>query len=802
MSRTLPPLDNSVNTGNTTKWKRLVEMRPRELVYRLYKEAIFRFDKWRWQNERSEICDEELLHAFGLDWNEDSPELSYQALRRYLSDTVANRFYFRPAQRSKIVQLVKERFPHWIKTMCAQADKICQHRFQLLALDELYLGEQINWHRDPETNNCWSQRHWIDMRLLMPQTAADPKVIWELNRHQQLLWLGVAYCYSGNESYVNEYLSQLESWLQQNPYQLGINWASSLEIAFRTINWFWALLLFIDSPRLHNKFLIHIVNSLVQHLTAIYRNPSIYSSPNTHLIGEACALYIGGLLFAEHRAAKRWRDFGRRILRAEIERQLYADGGHKEQSAYYHCYTIEFYLLALLLARRNGEPRDDVIQERLERACEYLMQICQPSRELTAFGDEDGGRILMIGTHSYRYPKDLLAIAAIYFARSDFKYMAGEFQEAALWLLGPSALSRFEMLTAAPPKYTSVCLRDSGHVALRADWSPYANYLLFHCPQHTHLPGHSHADCLSFELSSGGSKRIIDSGTYRYNNGLAARNYFRGTSAHNTICIDGVEQSWPGDVFKWRRQAEARLLQTVFSSMVDYVIGEHNGYLSLPSPCLHRRAILFARPYYFIVWDELIGTDRHECESFFHFGAAQIEQDQSGWLLVSYQDGLRLLIAPLASIPLEVDTITVDEETGKGWCSPGYGRKEPCLSLRLRQQTALPMTILTLLFPYQAEPPIVESYKLSIPNSLGLRVITKASDDIIIYSPCSTEIKNLFGQINFVGERLWLHTDKERLCGALAINARLLEYDRQRIFRVAQALPHFVWEEAVSHKQQ
>src|SRR5262249_23148180 len=148
----------------------------------------------------------------------------------------------------------------------------------------------------------------------------------------------------------------------------------------------------------------------------------------------------------------------------------------------------------------------------------------------------------------------------------------------------------------------------------------------------TFLPGHTHADYLSIELASGGRARMIDSGTYRYNRSLELRNYFRGTSAHNTLRIDGIDQSLPADAFKWQRQAEARILQTVFSPVADFACAEHNGYMQLAEPCQHRRAVLFARPDYFVVWDEVRGTGEHDYENFFHFGDANIEQTERGWL--------------------------------------------------------------------------------------------------------------------------------------------------------------------------
>jgi hypothetical protein len=770
-------------------------MGPREITYRFYKEMTFRFDKWRCGYGNLEISDEDLIRAFGLDWLEAQSELTLQNLRRYLRDTVAPRFYFNAARQAEYAQFVSAHYPHWIERAQEQANKICQHRFQLLGLEEMQLGESIDWQRDPETGRQWPRKHWIDIAMNGAGAAGDPKVIWELNRHQQLLWLGLAYFYTGDESYVNEYVYQIESWIEQNPYQIGINWASSLEVAFRAINWCWAVCFFINSTRLHNENILRIMKSLIQHMEAIAHNPSIYTSPNTHLIGEACALYIGGLLLAEHRSARSWRALGASLLCSEINRQFDKDGAHIEQSAYYHCYAIEFYLMVAALAHRNGIAIDEAMGAGLSRACEYLMQICQPCGELAAFGDEDGGKALMIGASNYRRPADLLATAAALFARGDFKYCAGEFQEATFWLLGAQSADRFADIKAMPSQHNSISLNAAGHAVLRENWSRDANYLLFHCPRKRSLNGHMHADCLSFELASGGRMRLIDSGTYRYNSSNYLRNYFRGVSAHNAVRINGLDQSQPGDTFKWRNQAQARISRSYYSAVADYVVGEHNGYSSIANPGLHRRAALFARPDYFVIFDEFLGSGEYDFESFLHFGAAQIEQIDRGWLNIYYPDGKKMLVAPLADQALAVEIIPCQEDGSSGWYSRAYGNKERGLSLRLHYRSVAPISMATILIPYQHLSPNIEMHSLGLPNSLCARVQQGDFDDLVIYSHLGGEFHKVVGNISFIGERLWLRARQNRIHSAFAINAKFISYDKKIILNDRSKHSHFVWQE-------
>lgn len=778
-------LNKEVKGG--AKLQRLIEMSPREIGYRLYKELAFRFDRWRVGHKRPEISDQEIMEAFNLPWFDIQPELSYQTLRRYLCESVAPRFFFNPIRRGEYARYVRAQHPEWVESARAQADLICTHRIPLLGLGEIQIGDAIDWHCDPQTGRRWPKRHWLDIPIASNEATGDPKVIWELNRHQHLVWLGLAYCYTEDESYVNEFIYQIESWIEQNPCQIGINWASSLEIAFRAINWFWSLFFFINSPRLPTALVVRMMKSLTQHLDAIAHNPSIYSSPNTHLTGEVCALYIGALIFAEHKRAARWRKFAEQVLKQEIERQLYKDGGHKEQSAYYHCYTVEFYLLAVALMRRNGITVDSAIWQGLERACEYLMHICQPGRELAAFGDEDGGKALMIGTRSYRHPADLLASAAIIYNRGDFKQCAGQLPEATLWLMGSDARTRFDSIAAHSPRQCSTGFSAAGHVALRADWSTKANYLLFHCPGRTPLAGHRHDDSLSFELASGGRLRLIDSGTYRYNGCERARRHFRGTSAHNTVRIDGLDHSQSSDTFKWARLAEARLLQTIFSAPVDYAAGEQNGYMSLPNPCLHRRAVLFARPDYFVLFDEFKGHGEHDFESFFHCGEAQIEQTVRGWLRINYDDGERLLIVPIARDQLMVELLP--DSDCEGWRSRAYGHKERCLSIKLQQRSAVPREVITLLIPFRDQEPSVEAVKTD--NGLCAHINYLGSDDYIMCARGAGSQR--FGAISFTGERLWLRARGGVARAVFALDASHIQFHNRVILQNPSNLPHYIW---------
>src|SRR5437879_10996711 len=136
----------------------------------------------------------------------------------------------------------------------------------------------------------------------------------------------------------------MEIWIEQNPKWDGINWQSSLEIAIRSTSWLWTIFFLLRSQSLGEASLRRICSSLFAQLDHVYRYPSVYTSPNTHLIGEAAALFIGGLLFQGFPPAEVWYRFSSATLVREMQRQFSSEVAYGEASTYYHCYASAFYL--------------------------------------------------------------------------------------------------------------------------------------------------------------------------------------------------------------------------------------------------------------------------------------------------------------------------------------------------------------------------------------------------------------------------------------------------------------------------
>jgi hypothetical protein len=165
------------------------------------------------------------------------------------------------------------------------AELILQHRFPLLGVT-IDTGPEIDWRRDYLHGVTTGTEYFRRVPYLDFTRVGDHKVVWELNRHQHLPLM------IGRREYVEEAFRQLDSWMQQNPFLRGINWASALEVAFRALAWarFWQLAGSEMRQDLRERFL----NCLYQHGHYLEINLSVYFSPNTHLLGEAVALHALG----------------------------------------------------------------------------------------------------------------------------------------------------------------------------------------------------------------------------------------------------------------------------------------------------------------------------------------------------------------------------------------------------------------------------------------------------------------------------------------------------------------------------
>jgi hypothetical protein len=513
----------------------------------------------------------------------------------------------------------KSRWPETAQRLIEKADRIAEGKFDLLGFKNLSFGNPIDWHFEPLSGKRIPLQHWSKLDYLDAEVAGDKKIIWELNRHQYLMTLGQAYLLTGDERYALVLTAHLDAWMDANPPKLGINWASSLEVAFRSMSWLWAFHFFKSSPSLSPETYKRAVKFLYLSARHLESYLSTYFSPNTHLTGEALGLFYLGTLLPEFRKAKRWQELGRRILIEQLPIHVKRDGVYFEQSSYYHRYTTDFYIHFLLLSRANNVELPRVVEETLVLLLNHLMYITRPDGTTPFFGDDDGGRLAMLDTRAANDFRGTLGTGSVLFDRGDYKLVAGDAAEELLWLTGAEGLNKFDSIAATEPAETSMPFFEGGYFVMRDGWSKESNYLLFDCGPHGALNcGHAHADALSIDVSANGRTVLVDPGTCTYTGSKELRDWFRSSYAHNTVTVDDESSSLPNGPFTWKTTAQCSLKQWMGKKHFDFVSGQHDGYMRLQPPAMVKREILFLKRNYWIVRDT-ISSGEHHVDVRFHF---------------------------------------------------------------------------------------------------------------------------------------------------------------------------------------
>lgn len=332
-------------------------------------------------------------------------------------------------------------------------------------------------------------------------------------------------------------------WIAENPPVVGCGW-EPYPVSLRIVNWIkWAAAGSpLDAVAVHSLAVQArwLMGRLEWHLLG------------NHLLANAKALVFAGSFFAGPEADA-WRERGLGILRREHAEQILNDGGHFERSPMYHAIILEDILDLIQLALHWPSVIDaaHVVEWRRQaaRMLGWLAAMSHPDGEIALFND-----------------------AAIGIAPN----LAGLAAYAGALGIDLPAPSSTPLAALADSGYVRVC---QGVAVLLADVGEIGP---------DYLPGHAHADTLSFELSLFGQRVVVNSGTSEYGLG-AERLRQRGTAAHSTVQIDGADSSevWSG--FRVARRARPVGLSVSDAGDAVELACAHDGYRRLRGRPLHRR---------------------------------------------------------------------------------------------------------------------------------------------------------------------------------------------------------------------
>ena len=652
--------------------------------------------------------------------------------------------FFPGASDVEIGELLDARVPGARDTLLAEADLIRNGRFDLLGYRALDFGDPVDWRLDPVAGKRAPVRHWTRLDPLDASAVGDHKVIWELNRHQWMVRLGQAYRLTGDGRYAKAFAGQLQSWIDANPRGIGINWVSSLELAYRAIAWVWALALFAGSDELSPGLFARTLDAIESHAAHVERHLSFYFAPNTHLTGEALGLFYVGAVFPQLASARRWRERGAEILIAESARHILPDGVYFEQSTAYQRYTIDLYSHFLILAARAGVSIPPAVAERVERAVDFLLAIRWPDGSLPAIGDADGGRLLPLASRRPDDFGDVFSTAATLFSRPDHAWAAGGLAPETLWLIGSDAAVAFDGLDAAPPpNASSSVFRDGGYVVMRSSREPDAQQLLLDVgPLASPRSGsHAHADLLAIQCAVFGTPYLVDGGTYSYTTDAAWRECFRSTRAHSTVLVDDLPQAETAGPFAWRSFPQARLVRHVTTPELTWVAAEHDGYRRLGDPVRHRRRVALVRSSYWIVVDDLDGCREHRVELAFQFAPLGVRLEPDGWVRAADPRGHAVWLKPFATAPLRATVHEGEAAARLGFISPDYGVLLPAPLVRYVATGPLPLRIVTVLRPVEVEDAPAPAVRLLVGEDGRPAGVVVGEDEIVEFRDDRVELR-------------------------------------------------------------
>lgn len=546
--------------------------------------------------------------------------------------------------------------------LLTEAEAYLRGDYRLLNL--AYHEPSLDWHLDPQTGVRGPLGFGPDLDYRDPAIAGNVKNTWEKNRHHHLTVLALAYAHTQDERYAREVEAQLRDWVAANPFPLGLNWTSMLELGIRLIAWVWVERLLRGSAShaaLFGKQGL-LWQPIYQHQWLMARLPSSGSSANNHLLGEVAGAYMAALLWPCFDESPRWRAHAREVLEREIALQTFPDGLNREQAMAYHLFSLELFLLPALEGERLGQPFSPGYKHWLARQLLVLPRLCDEAGNLPGFGDEDGGLGVQLRAQSasrldwlYGLGRSFLGLPLPH--GSDVSLLWDRAKSAPPPLPRPTGCDAF-------PDAGVYILANAQGLRCVADAGPLG-YLS--------IAGHGHADALSFSLGLHGKPVIVDPGTYVYHADPQRRAYFRGTRAHNTITVDGEDQTAARGPFLWaRRQARTRVLHWSDGRL----LAEHDGYTRLPGKVVHRREWRLAGRT-LTVTDRVTGQGVHRLEWRLHFApGCQVELAHGR----CSADGLAFACDPRFRWSLE-----------SGWYSAGFNLIEPCHTLVGFAELELPL---------------------------------------------------------------------------------------------------------------
>lgn len=347
----------------------------------------------------------------------------------------------------------------------------------------------------------------------------DKSALWNFNLHyfEYLFPLVKAYRDSGDLKYLNKSTEIITGWIEANPVGKAPAW-SSYPTALRIVTWIsYYGYVKDDLPENFRKTFLESLHSQYDHLSKHLEKDIL----GNHYFEDLKSLVLAALFFRDGSVFQKALE----LFKAECREEILPDGMHFELSPMYHKIIFEGVLRTAIALRSAGKADDEIEA--------YL----QPMLNV-AYSFEDGlDRIPLFNDGGNNVAKSLGALIAT--AKDYFD-------------LEPHFAGR---------------LKDSGFYIFEKEVNGHRWKLIVDAgqPGPKYIPGHAHCDAMSFELFRDGKPVAVNCGTYAYQ--CEERSFFRSTAAHNTVTLNGVEQSQCWGAFRLAKRSNTKVLDVTDHSI-------------------------------------------------------------------------------------------------------------------------------------------------------------------------------------------------------------------------------------------
>ncbi len=513
----------------------------------------------------------------------------------------------------------------------------------------------------PEELNHWSQHKSVWL------AGKDIKLYWEVGRFAWATTLARAYKLNKDEKYALAFWKYCESFLEKNPTNQGLHWASAQEVALRLINICFCYSIFNESEQNTMSRQALISKAIAAHAerippTLIYAR----AQNNNHLITEALGLYTAAALLPKHPKAKIWRRVGWKWLNKSFQSQINLDGSYIQNSNNYHRLMLQCGLWAKMMADINEDVLPQETLNALAAATKHIQaSIDESSGQAPNLGPNDGAYILPLTVLPYKDYRPVIQAAGRAFLGQDL-FSKGLWDEMAAWLVKKESI-----------KKSNVEVPESLRLNSQNSWAS------LRAVKHRSRPGH--ADQLHVELWWRGLNIAQDPGTYLYNAPPPWQNALSGTDVHNTITLNNKDQMSKVSRFLYLDWAQATLIEKTDRR----IIAEHDGYQK--QGLIHQRILEMLGEDQWQITDTISNTEQKGFSAKLH------------WLLpdlpCKIEKNTIHLESPFGPMKLQIKS-EVDTEISlvrageliygnttvlphRGWVSPTYAIKEPALSFEI-----------------------------------------------------------------------------------------------------------------------